>query len=55
MNPLTLEEVKERLKTLDEISLLELLRLTSEEIVEAFSYEIETDLERLEKEVNEYE
>jgi hypothetical protein len=55
VNPLTLEEVKERLKTLDEISLLELLRLTSEEIVEAFSYEIETDLERLEKEVNEYE
>jgi len=55
MSPLTLEELKEKLKRMDEVSLLELLNLTSEEIVEAFSYEIETDIERLEKEVNEYE
>lgn len=55
MIPMTLEELKEKLKRMDEIALLELLKLSSEEIVEAFSYEIETDLERLEKEMDEYE
>lgn len=54
MTPLTLEEVKEKLKMLDELTLLEVLRLTSDQIVEAFTYEIETELERLEKEVNDY-
>ncbi len=55
MSPMTLDELKEKLKLLDELSLLEVLRLNSEQIVEAFSYEIETEIERLEKEVNEYE
>jgi len=54
VTPLTLEEVKEKLKMLDELTLLEVLRLTSDQIVEAFTYEIETELERLEKEVNDY-
>lgn len=49
---LTLEEVKEKLKQLDETSLLEILEIDSEEIVERFSDKIEdkedyfiTDLE----------
>lgn len=55
MIPLTLEEIKEKLKRMDEVSLLEVLNLSSEEIVNAFSYDIETQIERLAKEVNEYE
>ena len=49
---LTLEEVKEKLKKLDETILLEILEINSEEIVERFSDKIEdredyfiTDLE----------
>ena len=49
---LTLEEVKEKLKQLDETTLLEILEINSEEIVERFSDKIEdredyfiTDLE----------
>lgn len=49
---LTLEEVKEKLKSLDEISLLEILEISSEEIVDRFIDKIEdktdyfiTDLE----------
>lgn len=55
MNPLTFVELKEKLKRMDELSLIELLRLSSEDIVEAFSYDIETQIERLEKEADEYE
>ena len=40
---------------MDEVALLELLDISSEELVEAFTYEIENEMERLEKEVNEYE
>ena len=39
--PLTQEEIKARLKMLDEISLLEILEISSEEIVERFSDRIE--------------
>ena len=39
--PLTQEEIKERLKMLDEISLLEILEISSEDIVEKFSERIE--------------
>jgi hypothetical protein len=39
--PLTLEEVKEKLKQLDETSLLEILEISSEEIVERFTDKIE--------------
>lgn len=55
---LTLEEVKEKLKQLDETSLLEILEIDSEEIVERFSDKIEdkedyfiTDLEDEEWEI----
>jgi hypothetical protein len=39
--PLTQEEIKERLKLLDEISLLEILEISSEDIVEKFSDKID--------------
>ena len=49
--PLLLHEIKERLKELDEITLLELLDITSEDLVEMFSDVIEEKADRLEKEV----
>jgi hypothetical protein len=49
--PLLLHEIKERLKELDEITLLELLDITSEDLVEMFSDVIEDKADRLEKEV----
>lgn len=52
MYPLTLQELKERLKRLDELSLLELLDVTSEEIVEMFVDRIEDNFDRLMSEVD---
>ena len=49
--PLLLHEIKEILKTLDEVSLLELLDISSEDIVEMFSEKIEERADSLEKEV----
>ena len=49
--PLLLHEIKERLKALDEVSLLELLDISSEDIVEMFSEKIEDNADKLEKEV----
>lgn len=49
--PLLLHEIKERLKALDEITLLELLEVNSEDIVEMFSERIEDNADKLEKEV----
>jgi hypothetical protein len=49
--PLLLHEIKERLIELDEITLLELLNITSEDIVELFSDRIEENADKLEKEV----
>jgi hypothetical protein len=46
-----LHEIKERLIALDEITLLELLNISSEDIVEMFSDKIEDNADRLEKEV----
>lgn len=48
---LLLHEIKERLIELDEITLLELLDITSEDIVEQFSDRIEERADKLEKEV----
>jgi hypothetical protein len=48
---LLLHEIKERLIVLDEITLLELLELTSEDLVTAFSDRIEERADFLEKEV----
>lgn len=44
---LTLREVKERLATLDEVTLIEELNIRSEDIVERFEDVIEADLERI--------
>jgi hypothetical protein len=52
MYPLTLQELKERLKRLDELSLLELLDVTSEEIVEMFVDRIDDNFDRLMAEVD---
>jgi hypothetical protein len=49
---LTLPELKERLKSLDEVMLLELLDIASEDLVETFSDTIENNYSRLLKEVD---
>lgn len=46
-----LHEIKERLMELDEITLVELLEITSEDIVSAFADRIEERADSLEKEV----
>lgn len=52
MITLTLPELKERLKRIDEISLLELLAITSEDLVESFDDIIENNYLQLLKEVD---
>ena len=52
MNTLTLPELKERLKSLDEVILLELLDIASEDLVETFGEIIENNYTRLLKEVD---
>lgn len=52
MYPLTFEELKERLKQLDEMTLLELLDLTSEELVEILSDQIELKQQKLRKNID---
>jgi hypothetical protein len=49
--PLLLHEIKERLTALDEVTLLELLNISSEDIVAAFADKIEENADKLEKEV----
>lgn len=51
MYSLTLQELQDRLKRFDEITLLELLDVTSEELVEAFIDRIEDNFDRLLNEV----
>ena len=48
---LTLNDIKDRLKQIDEIDLLELLDINSEDIVERFTDVIEDNFDKLEKEV----
>lgn len=52
MTTLTLPELKERLKSLDEVILLELLDIASEDLVETFGDIIENNYIRLLKEVD---
>lgn len=52
MTTLTLPELKERLKSLDEVILLELLDIASEDLVETFGDVIENNYNRLLKEVD---
>lgn len=49
--PLLLHEIKERLMALDEVTLLELLEISSEELVEMFADRIEDNADKLEREV----
>jgi hypothetical protein len=51
MLPLTLQELQERLKRLDEITLLEILNISSEELVDSFIDRIEDNFDRLVDEV----
>jgi hypothetical protein len=48
----TFYELCEDLKKLDEITLMELLNLTSEEIVDSFQDKIEDNFDKLSKEIN---
>lgn len=50
--PLTLTDVMSRLKQLDEITLLEVLDISAEELVERFIDKIEENYDNLEKELN---
>jgi hypothetical protein len=52
---LTLEDIKDRLKGLDEVTLLEVLDISSEEIVERFVDFIENRIELLEEELQDEE
>lgn len=50
---ITLEEMKERLASLDEITLMEVLDLHSDELVEAFEDRIEDNFNKLKRMLNE--
>lgn len=49
--PLTLPDICNKLKEVDEITLLEVLEISSEDIVERFQDRIEDQADRLEKEL----
>jgi hypothetical protein len=49
--PLTIPEISERLKRIDEISLLEILNISSEELVDRFQDLIEEKADELEQEL----
>jgi len=50
---LTLEDLKDKLKQLDEVTLLELLEVTSEDLVDRFSDLIEKKQDTLENDFDE--
>lgn len=47
----TLVELKEKLKSLDEVLLMELLEVSSEDLVEQFSDRIEEQMEKLKESI----
>lgn len=49
MNPLTLEEIKERMKRWDELTIVEELDIRSHDLVERFDDIIEEQADRLEQ------
>ena len=51
MTSLTFEELKERLAMLDEVTLLELLNIHSEDLVQRFEDVIEDKQDKLEREI----
>lgn len=54
MSELTLDELKERLASLDEVTLMELLNIHSDELVEAFEYKIEEEQDKLKRVLNDF-
>jgi len=50
----TLEELKEKLSELDEVSLMELLDIHSDELVEAFEDKIEENQDKLKRMLNDF-
>ncbi len=50
----TLEELKERLAMLDEVLLLEILDIHSDELVEAFEDKIEENQDKLKRMLNDF-
>lgn len=52
---LTIPDIKEKLKLLDEITLLEMLNIHSEELVERFTDIIEDQADQLEEEIKDNE
>ena len=50
----TLEELKEKLSELDEVSLMELLDIHSDELVEAFEDKIEEEQDKLKRMLNDF-
>lgn len=54
MANLTLDELKERLSNLDEITLLEVLDIHSDELVEAFEDRIEDNIDKLKRILNDF-
>lgn len=50
--PLTLRDVVSKIAQLDEITVLEILEITSEELAERFVDKVEAKYEQLEKELN---
>jgi hypothetical protein len=55
MSPLTLSELKDKLSRLDPEALVELLRVTSEQLVTYLEDYIEENIEQLVKEIDDYE
>ena len=51
---LTLEELKERLSSLDEITLMEILDIHSDNLVEAFEDKIEEEQDKLKRMPNDF-
>jgi hypothetical protein len=54
MANLTLDELKERLSNLDEITLLEVLDIHSDELIEAFEDRIEENIDKLKRMLNDF-
>lgn len=50
----TLEELKERLAGLDEVTLMEILDIHSDELVEAFEDKIEEEQDKLKRMLNDF-
>ncbi len=49
---LTLEELKDKLSGLDEVTLMEILEVHSDELVEAFEDRIEDNIDKLKRMLN---